>query len=60
MLCRPRFWAVPDQRLGREIDVARPYERPLLRTDAAEDGVVHGDRLEDWPGKEIGQVTLHH
>ena len=60
MLGRPGLWAVPDHRLRRDIDIARPDERPLLGADSAEDGVVQGDRLEDRPSKEIGQVTLHH
>ncbi len=60
VLGRPRFRAVPDQRLGRDVDVAGPHQCPLLRTDPPKDGVIHGDRLEDGPDKEIGQVTLYH
>ncbi len=60
MLGRPGLRAVPDERLGRDVDIAWPDEGPLRGPNPAEDRIVHGNCLEDGPGKEIGQVALDH
>ena len=52
---------IPDQRLWRDIDVARPDDAAVVDTHPTEDEIVGRDRCEDAPaGKQIGQVALDH
>lgn len=50
--------AVPNQRLGRDVDVARPRYGPVPHGKAPEDRCIPGDRLEHRPSEEVRDVAF--
>ena len=51
--------SIPDQCLGREIEVPRPRDRPAARTDPAEQRVIGSEAVEDRAPQESFDITLH-
>ncbi len=55
-----RIRPIPDERLGRNIGLAGPDERPVVHEQASKALRISGDRVEDGPEEQIRDVALDH
>ena len=55
-----RIGPVPNECLGRNIDIAWPDERPVVHEQAPKARRISRDRVEDGPEEQIRDVALDH